>query len=61
MLGVNENSACTFDIGWNELVTFQGQLKLLYKQRPIKTAYFSMFKSRFRKLFDSHLELHRQA
>ena len=27
MLGENENSACTFHIMWNELVTFQGQLK----------------------------------
>ena len=27
MLGVSENSACTFPIRWNELVTFQGQLK----------------------------------
>ena len=27
MLGVNENSACTFHIRGNELVTFQGQLK----------------------------------
>ena len=27
MSGVSENSACTFHIKWNELVTFQGQLK----------------------------------
>ena len=27
ILGVNENSACTFHIRWNELVKFQGQLK----------------------------------
>ena len=27
ILGVNENSACTFYIRWNGLVTFQGQLK----------------------------------
>ena len=26
MLGVNENSACTFHIRSNELVIFQGQL-----------------------------------
>ena len=30
MLGVSENSACTFHIRWNELVTFQGQLKWLF-------------------------------
>ena len=29
MLGVNKNSECTFHIRWNELVTFQGQLKWL--------------------------------
>ena len=27
MLGVSENSAGTFYIRWNELVTFQGHLK----------------------------------
>ena len=27
MSGVNQNSACTFHIRWNELMTFQGQLK----------------------------------
>ena len=27
MLSVNENSECTFNIRWNEVVTFQGQLK----------------------------------
>ena len=27
MSGVNENSACTFHARWNELVTFQDQLK----------------------------------
>ena len=27
MLGVSENSACTFHIRWNEFVKFQGQLK----------------------------------
>ena len=27
MLDVNKNSACTFHIRWNELVTFQGQVK----------------------------------
>ena len=27
MSGVNVNSACTFHIRWNELVTFQGHLK----------------------------------
>ena len=31
MLGVSENSAGTFHIRWNELVTFQGQLKLLFE------------------------------
>ena len=25
--GVSENSGCMFHIGWNELVTSQGQLK----------------------------------
>ena len=50
MLGVNENSARIFHTGWNELLTFQGQLKLLYKQRQIKTVYFSIFRSGFRKI-----------
>ena len=27
MLGVNENSACTFHIRWKKPVTFQGHLK----------------------------------
>ena len=27
MLGVSENSACTFHIRWNKLVTFQGHSK----------------------------------
>ena len=27
ILGVNENSGCTFHIRWNESVTFQGLLK----------------------------------
>ena len=27
MVGKNETSACIFHIRWNELVTFQGQLK----------------------------------
>ena len=31
LFGVNENSACTFHIRWNELVTFQGHLKWLHK------------------------------
>ena len=31
-LGVNENSACTFHIRWNEQVKFQGQLKRLHSK-----------------------------
>ena len=37
---------------------FQDQLKRIYKERPIKTAYFSIFRSGFRKiLLQSHVEL----
>ena len=61
MLGVSENSACTLHIRWNDLVTFQGQLKRLLV-KTIKTAYFSIFRSGLRKtLLQSFVELHRQA
>ena len=55
MLEVNENSACTFYIRQNEGVTFQGQLKRLYKERPIKMAYFSILEVDYEKFFDSHM------
>ena len=55
MLGVNKNSACTFHIRWNELVTFQGQPKRLHKLRPIKTAYYPFLEVGLEKFFDSHL------
>ena len=47
MLGVNENSACTFHIRWNQLVTFKDQLK-----RPISPFLEA---SGFRNFFDRHL------
>ena len=55
MLEVNENSACTFHIRCNEWVTFQGLLKRLYKERPIKTAYFSILEVDYEKFFDIHM------
>ena len=62
MLGVNENSACTFHIRWNEWVKFQGQLKRLYRWRLIKTAYFSIFRGGFQNiLWQPYVELQRQA
>ena len=63
MLGVNENSACNFHIRWNEYVKFQGQLKRLRKQGPIKMAYFSMLSKWVSKNSFTAVcvELHRQA
>ena len=49
MLGVNYNRAWTFHIRWNEWVKFHGQLKGLCKLRPIKTDYFLIFRTWFRK------------
>ena len=33
---MSENSACTFHIRWNELVTFQGQLKMTLSKDRLK-------------------------
>ena len=47
MLSVNENSASTFHIRWNKLVTFQGhRLK-----RPI----YLFLEAGFKKFFDSDM------
>ena len=55
MLGVSENSACRFHIRWNELVTFQGQLKWLLSKDRLKRPISPFLEVGFEKFFDSHL------
>ena len=55
MLGVSENSACMFHIRWNKLVTFQGQLKLLFSKDRLKRPISPFLEVGFEKFFDSHL------
>ena len=55
MLGVSENSACTFHIRWNELVTFQGQLNDSFSKDRLKRHISPFLEVGFEKFFDSHL------
>ena len=55
MLGVSENSACNFHIRWNELVTFQGQLKDSFSKDRLKRPISPFLELGFEKVFDSHL------
>ena len=55
MSGLNQNSAYTFHIRWNELVTFQGQLKWLYSKDQLKWLISPFLEEGFEKFFDSHL------
>ena len=52
MLGVNENSACTFHIRWNE---FQGQLNDFVSKDWLKRPIAPFLEVRFGKFFDSHM------
>ena len=52
MLGLNENSACTFHIRWNELVTFRGQLS----KDSLKRSISPFSEVGFEKFFDNHLQ-----
>ena len=56
MIGVSENSACTFHIRWNESVTFQGQMidDSIIKDR-LKRPISPFLEVGFQKFFDSHL------
>ena len=55
MLGVNENSACSFHIRWNELVTFQGQLNDSISKDRLKRPVSPFLEVGFEKFFDSQL------
>ena len=56
MLGVSENSACTFHIRWNDLVTFQGQLTDdSFSKDRLKQPISPFLEVGFEKFFDSHL------
>ena len=55
MLGVNENSACTFHIRWNDPVTFQGQLNDSVSKDRLKQSISSFLEVCFEKFFDRHL------
>ena len=55
MLRVSDNTACTFHFRWNECVTFQGQLKRLYKHRASKRPISPFLEVGFEKFFDSHM------
>ena len=55
MLGVSENSACTFHIRWNELVTFQGQLNDSFSKDRLKRPISPFLEMGFETFFDSHL------
>ena len=54
MLGVNENSVCTFRTRWNKSVKFQGQLKRLSKDR-LKRRISPFLEVGFEKFFNSHM------
>ena len=55
MLGVNQNSACTFHTKWNELLTFQGQLNDSFSKDRLKRPISPLSEVGFEKFFDSHL------
>ena len=55
MLGVGENSACTFHIRWNEIVTFQGQLNDSISKDRLKRPISPILEVGFENVFDSHL------
>ena len=55
MLCVNENTACTFHIGWNELVTFQAHLNYSVSKDQLKRPISPFLEVGFETFFDSHL------
>ena len=55
MLGVSENSACTFHIRWNESVTFQGQLNDSFSKDRLQRPISPFLEVGLEKFFDSHL------
>ena len=54
LLCVHENAACTFHIGWNECVKFQGQLDSISKDK-LKWPVSPLLEVGFKKFFDSHM------
>ena len=55
MLGVNENSACTFHVKWNELVTFQGQLNDSISKDQLKRPISPFLELGFKSFIDSDM------
>ena len=55
MLGVNESSACTSHIRWNELVTFKGQQNDSISKDRLKRLISPFLEMGFKKFFDNHL------
>ena len=55
MLRVNENSACTFHVRWNKLITFQDHLKDSISEDRLRWPIPPFLEVGFEKFFDSHL------
>ena len=55
MLGVNENSACTFHITWAELVTFKVSQNDSISKDRLKQPISPFLEVGFETFFDNHL------